>query len=142
MSNNFVAKTEITIAAPVSDVWSALTDPAKIKEYMFGAQVVTNWKKGSPIVWRGEWQGNAYEDKGRVITFEPEKKLVVTHWSPMSGVPDLPENRHTVSYELHFKNGTTHVVLTQDNNASEDEKKHSEWTWNMMLQNLKGSVEK
>jgi uncharacterized protein YndB with AHSA1/START domain len=141
MNKNYVAVIEITINAPVSSVWKALTDPEKIKQYMFGAEVVTDWKEGSPIVWRGEWQGKSFEDKGTVITFEPEKKLVVTHWSPMSGVPDTPENRHTVTYLLSFKNGETQIKLTQDNNANEEEKKNSEMTWNMMLQNLKSQVE-
>lgn len=61
MANNkdLIAKASITINAPVAKVWEALVSPAMIKQYMFGTNVVTDWKEGSPIVWRGEWQGKA-----------------------------------------------------------------------------------
>lgn len=141
MNENFIATVDITINTPLVDVWKALTDPEKIKQYMFGAEVVTDWKEGSKIVWKGIWQGKEFEDRGKIVIFDPEKKLVVTHWSPMSGVPETSENHHIVTYELSFRNGMTHVVLTQDNNANEDEKRDAEMTWNMMLGNLKNLVE-
>ena len=53
-------------------VWKALTDPALIGKYMLGAQVETDWKPGSPIVWKGEYEGKRYEDKGEILDFDPE----------------------------------------------------------------------
>ena len=61
-------------------VWSALTDPAEIKRYMFGSEVETDWKPGSTIVWKGEYQGRAYQDKGSRRA-EPER-LDVTISAP------------------------------------------------------------
>ena len=78
-----------------------------LKQYFFGADVVTDWKVGSSIVYRGQWNGKPYEDKGKILKFETEKLLVTTHWSPLSGVPDIPENYHTVSYELFRHDGKT-----------------------------------
>lgn len=49
-----VATTEIEIDASPAKVWAALTDPEQIKDYMFGSQVDTDWREGSPIVWKGE----------------------------------------------------------------------------------------
>jgi len=141
MSKGLVAKSEITINAPTSKVWEALTNPITVKQLMFGADVITNWKEGSAILYKGVWQGKPFEDKGKVVTFQPEKLLVTTHWSPLSGTADIPENYHTVSYELSSENNLTHVVLTQDNNANDDEKKQSESNWAMMLGNLKKIVE-
>lgn len=141
MSKGLVAKAEITINASASKVWGVLTNPVTVKQLMFGADVITSWKEGSPIIYKGMWQGKPFEDKGIIVTFQPEKLLVTTHWSPLSGTGDTPENYHTVSYELSSKNGMTHVVLTQDNNATEDEKKHSESNWHMMLENLKKIAE-
>lgn len=141
MLRGFVAKSEVTIEAPASRVWDALTNPLTVKQLMFGADVETTWEEGSPIIYKGIWQGKPFEDKGIVVTFQPEVLLVTTHWSPLSGTSDTPENYHTVSYSLNSGNGVTHVILTQDNNASEDERKHSESNWNMMLENLKKIVE-
>jgi uncharacterized protein YndB with AHSA1/START domain len=63
MSANLIAKAAITINAPASRVWQALVTPEAIKHYMFGTNVVSDWHEGSPIYWRGEWQGKPYEDK-------------------------------------------------------------------------------
>ncbi len=141
MSKGLVARASITIAASPSVVWAALTTPATIKKYFFGSDIVTDWTVGSPILYRGEWQGKPYEDKGTIVTFSPEKRLVTTHWSPLSGAPDSLENYHTVSYELSAEAGGTRVTLTQDNNASEDEKTHSEANWKAVLEGLKKVVE-
>ena len=141
MNDKFIAKAKTTINAPASKVWEALTKPELIKQYMFGTDVISDWKVGSPIIYRGEWQGKTFEDKGKILEVKPGRSLVSTHWSPLSGVPDRPENYHTVTYTLSEKDGKTEVNLTQDNNASEEEKAHSEQNWKQMLDGLKKLVE-
>lgn len=137
----FVATAETDISAPPARVWSALTDPAQIKRYFFGSEVETDWKPGSSIVWNGEYQGTAYQDKGQIIEAEAERRLVVTHFSPMSGQPDVPENYHTMTYVLEPRGEQTHLTLTQDNNASEEEAAHSRDNWAAMLTALKNLIE-
>jgi uncharacterized protein YndB with AHSA1/START domain len=141
MNKTYTATASTKINAPASKVWEAITKPELIKKYMFGTDVVSDWKVGSPIVYRGEWQGKPYEDKGQILELIPEKSLVSTHWSPMSGVPDLPENYHKVSYQLSERDGKTDVTILQDNNASEEEKAHSETNWKTVLEGLKKLVE-
>lgn len=142
MDQNLIATASITVHAPASRVWEALTKPELIKQYFFGSNIVTDWKVGSPIYYRGEWQGRPYEDKGVVQAFEPERRLVATHWSPLSGMPDTPENYHTVSYELKGHGDSTDVTITQDHNASEEEKQHSQQGWEIVLAGLKQLLEK
>ena len=139
---DYVATAEAEIDAPPDKVWAALTDPEQIKEYMFGSQVETDWKQGSPIVWKGEYDGKRYEDKGEIVEIEPERRLKVTHFSPLSGQEDRPENYHTVLYELQERNGGTHVSLHQDNNSSEEAAEHSQANWETMLAGLKQVVER
>ena len=141
MDTTYTAAASATINAPPSKVWEALTKPELIKKYMFGTDVISDWKVGSPIVYKGEWQGKPFEDKGRILEFEPEKLLVSTHWSPLSGVPDLPENYHTVTYRLSEKDGKTEVTIHQDKNASEEEKADSEKNWKTILDGLKKLLE-
>lgn len=90
-----VAHATTTIHAPVARVWDALVNPALIKQYMFGTNVSSDWKEGSPIVWKGEWQGKSYEDKGVILRLQPERLLQYSHFSPLSGLPEMPENYHT-----------------------------------------------
>ena len=141
MDRKLVAEATIAIVAPVARVWDALTNPDVIKQYMFGTQVVTDWKEGSPIVWKGEWQGRAYEDKGTILKFEPERLVRYTHYSPLSGAPDLPENYHTVTVTLEGSGAQTAVSLAQDNNETEEERDHSRQNWQMMLEGLKRLLE-
>jgi uncharacterized protein YndB with AHSA1/START domain len=138
----YIATAETEIEAPPTRVWDALTDPGEIEKFMFGSHVVTDWKVGSPIVWKGEYEGKAYEDKGKVLEFEPGRRLRVTHFSPLSGDEDLPKNYHTVTYELEERGSKTRVALTQDNNSSEDAAAHSQENWEKMLSGLKEVVER
>ena len=136
-----VATAQCEIDAAPEQVWRALTDPGLIKQYMFGSEVKTDWKPGSPITWQGEFEGRAYEDKGEIISFEPSRQLEVTHFSPLTGQEDRPENYHRVRYDLQPTNGGTSVRLTQDNSSSAEEAEHSAANWQMMLDGLKKVVE-
>ncbi len=142
MNKRFIAKASISINAPVGKVWDALTNPEVIKQYMFGTNVISDWKEGSPIVWKGVWQGKKYEDKGMILKLEQESLIQYSHFSPLSGKPDLPENYHTVTVELVSDGAETTVSLSQDNNETEQAREHSEKNWKMMLDGLKKLLEK
>ena len=141
MDNKLTAKATNTINASASRVWEALTNPKLIKQYLFGAEVISDWKEGSPIIYKGIYEGKTYEDKGSVLKVEPEKLLLITHWSPLSGSPDTPENYHKVSYELAVENGNTQLTITQDNNSSEEEQEQNAKFWKMVLDGMKKLLE-
>lgn len=141
MDKKFTAQAKTTIHAPASKVWQALINPEIIKQYLFDTEVISDWKVGSPILYRGEWEGKPFEDKGKILAIEPEKVLQSTHWSPLSGVPDMPENYHTVTYTLTERGDNTEVTITQDNNASEEERSHAEKNWQTVLKGMKDLLE-
>ena len=136
-----VAKAEIDIDAPRKEVWRALTDPDHIEQYMFGSRVETDWQVGSPIVWKGEYEGKAYEDKGEILQYDEPSTLSMTHFSPLTGRDDVPENYHRLVYQLQEHDGHTHVKLSQDGNGSEEEAEHARGNWEQMLRGLKDHVE-
>jgi len=142
MSRGFDAITFVTIDASTDKVWQALTDPTMVRQYMHGTQMSTDWKQGSPITWRGEWKGREYEDKGTVLDVQPQRLLRYTHWSPMGGSEDRPENYHTVTYELSAEDGKTVLKLIQDNNPSQEEAdKMAANNWAPVLQGLRETAE-
>ena len=142
MTRGLTSTASTTINAPISKVWDAFVNPALIKEYMFGADVVSDWRAGSPIVWKGEYEGKKYEDKGVILKIEPEKVLQYTHYSPLTGKPDVPDNYHTVTIDLSPLGTGTTVTLSQDNNPDEAARAHTAEFWQGMLKSLKTLIER
>jgi uncharacterized protein YndB with AHSA1/START domain len=67
------------------------------------------------------------------VTVEPDRSLRFTHYSPLSGQPDVPENYHTITFDLTPRADGTELTISQSNAASEDERKHSEANWAKVL---------
>jgi len=141
MDKVYKARAATIIDAPASKVWEVLTRPELIQQYMFGTQVTTDWQVGSPITYSGTWQGKLYQDKGVVLRVEPDKLLVSTFWSSLSGLPDLPENYNTVRYELEPDGDRTMLTVVQDNNATPEDADHSAQNWSTVLDGLKKLLE-
>ncbi len=142
MARGFEAITTVVIDAPRAKVWDALTNPAKVKQWMHGTDLSTDWTVGGPIIWQGEWKGQSYIDKGTVLAVEPERLLRHTHWSPMGGGEDKPESYQTVTFELAEDGGRTTLTVIQDNNASQAEADSmAEHNWGPVLQGLKATAE-
>lgn len=141
MAKGLVSTASAMINAPIEKVWDALVNPAMIKQYMFGTEVVSDWREGSPIVWKGDYQGKPYEDKGVILRLQPEQELQYTHFSPLSGKPDQPENYHTVTLALSRQGAATTVSLAQDNNPDEEARAETAKLWRGMLDALKGRLE-
>ena len=64
------ATAKIVIHVPAAKVWEALTSPELVRQYLYGAAIVSDWQKGSPITYQGEWQGKPYEDKGTILDID------------------------------------------------------------------------
>ena len=90
------ARADIHVDASRDRLWQALTDPATIERFLFGSRVETDWQKGSPVVYHGEWEGQPYEDKGVILELIPGERLVTSYYSPLSGKPDEPASYQTV----------------------------------------------
>jgi uncharacterized protein YndB with AHSA1/START domain len=141
MPNDISTRASVTIEAPADEVWKALTTPALIKRWFFGVDTETDWVVGGPIVHRGEYQGQPYEDVGTIQRIEPGRLLVHTHWSPVSGLPDRPENHQEVTWALSGDDGVTELTVSERNLPSEDAKKVSDQGWAAALAGLKELLE-
>ncbi len=116
----------ILIHAKPEEVWDALTNPTKIKTYLFGTNTSGEWKVGGEIRFEGEYNGQAYSDKGFVQTAKPYQELSYTYWTGFSGLADLPENYALVSYQLQQTQKGVMLTWTQAGFVSEEGRSHSE----------------
>lgn len=136
-----IAHAEAEISASPHQVWDALTDPDAIAASMMGAKVETDWEEGSPITWSGEYDGHPFQDKGEILEVVVDRRLRVSHYSPLSGEDDVPENYHTIDYRLEGRGDTTRLTLDQDGNDSAEQAEQFSKNWQMMLDQLKEYVE-
>ncbi|GAA5200247.1 SRPBCC domain-containing protein [Microbacterium jejuense] len=132
-----VAVAEADVHASPARVWAVLTEPEHLQEVWFGAHVSTDWIPGSQATWSGVWEGKPYQDRGEVLEVVPEQLLKFTHYSPLSGKPDTPENRHTLTFTLTRAATATHLTLTQDNNDTPEAARHSEAMWQALVVKVK-----
>lgn len=142
MKSDISTQISTNLEVPVEKVWAALTRPEQIKLYFFGTEAISDWKEGSSIVFRGEWQGKIYQDKGTILNIEPNKLLRYSYWSSMSGIEDKPENYLTITFKLLEEGDSTTLTITEENIPDEKVKAHAEANWNQVLADLKKLVEK
>ncbi len=138
---SYSSSASIVINAPMQKIWDALTLPEQVKQYFFNTDMVTSWQGGTPIFFRGEWEGKSYEDKGTVLIFEPLKKLSYDYWSGFSGIEDKKELYQVLSYELMETDGGVRVTINQSNVDTQERADHSSKNWAMVLEALKKFVE-
>jgi uncharacterized protein YndB with AHSA1/START domain len=140
----------ITIKAPIEKVWDTLTDPAQTKKYMFGCETVSDWKKGSTLLWKGSYEGKEMIFvKGIIADIKPGSYLAYTVIDPNNpALADVPGNYLTVTYDLKSLDGETVLTVTQGdyNKVAEGKKRYEEAFnkgegWNPILVQIKKIAE-
>ena len=137
----FIVKKEIIINATPAEVWIALTNPEKTKKYFFNCGVYSDWKQGSPIIFRGTvFLIKKIEMKGEILKIEPEKLLQYT----LKNGSDAGGSSSLVTDELTYENGFTTLSISDNVGKGEDAEKRykrSEQGWDKVLKGLKELVE-
>ncbi len=138
--SELVIRKKIEIAASPEKVWKVLTDNEFIKQYMFNCYAETDWKPGSPLLWKAAADGKLYV-KGQVVAVDPPGCLVYTVIDPNSRIPDIPANYLTMSFTSRGETITapcsksSRAILPPLPKASGDTKKR----WRAMTGCCRGS---
>ena len=142
MNRNLKVSKSIEVNATAEKVWEAMTNPEKIKVYLYGTETITDWKTGSPIIFQGEYQGQTYKDKGNVLENRKNELLKYDYWSGFSGLEDKPENYSIVTYHIEpISDNLVKFTWTQEGYANEAGQQHSENGLPGMLEQIKKLVE-
>ena len=141
MDHNLAVSKSITINRPREAVWRILTEPAYVKQYLYGADLVTDWAVGRPVAFRGEYQGHAWEDRGAVLACDPPGRLEYTYFSGSCGLDDRPEHYATVAYRLDEASGGTILSIRQQGYPSEESRTNSDAGWDGVLAQIKALAE-
>lgn len=148
MSDPLIVKDSVIINAPAAKVWDALINPGQTKKYMFGCETVSDWKVGSSLLWKGNYEGKEMIFvKGTIADIKPEKYLEYTVIDPNGDLEDIPENYLTVTYTLENKNGQTLLIATQGDysKVGDGERRYNHMMegggWGSVLKEIKKLVE-
>lgn len=141
MEDKLTLRKNLKIGASANVVWSALIDPEKLKQTMFGCDIITDWKIGSDILFKGSWEGTEFVDKGIILDFQDGKSYEYSYWSNFSGLPDAPENYSIVKFRVQADGDETILHMEQSNFAKESMYEHSDKNWDVALNALKDLIE-
>ena len=134
----------VTINSQPKHLWAVLTTPILMQQWMgepdMEIKVTTDWKVSSPITVTGFHNG-LFENKGIILNFDKERKLVYTHLSSISNLADKPENYCRIEFSLVPKNSQTELTVTIHNFPDEIIYKHMELYWKSTIFLIKEMAE-
>jgi uncharacterized protein YndB with AHSA1/START domain len=140
--SDFIVRKEIILNATLPEVWDALTNPEKTKEYFFHCKVLSDWKPGSPIMFKGRiFFFKKIELKGEILACERERLLKYTLHN---GEGDGVKSFSTVTMELTYMDSKTILNISDDvgrGEGAEKRYKRSVKGWDKVLQGLKELVD-
>ena len=131
----------IIINAPIEKVWEALTKPELVKQWQYGSDLITDWKVGSDIKFRAEWEGKVFEQWGKVLEIIPQQLISYSLFAPRPGLEDKPENYFIMDYKMSKESGGVKLDIIQEDNREGAVQEAPQGEENPVLSALKNLVE-
>src|SRR4051812_39641447 len=97
----------VHLSASPAKAWLALTRPELVSKWQYGATLSTTWEVGSRITFRAEWEGQVFEQWGKVLEYLEPVRLRYSLFAPRPDLADRPENYFEMVYSLKPHQGGT-----------------------------------
>ena len=141
--NSFSIEKEITINASPEIVFDMLTNSEQIIRYYPLNEVISEWKVGSNVLYKGEIDNKKFTDYGVIEIISRPTQYKYTYWSDNHGTENTPENQITISYNLTNIKNATRLELKQTNLRSKEMFEIMDSTvWPYLLDSMKNYIEK
>lgn len=131
----------IQIDAPLAKVWDTITKAALVKLWQYGSDLLTTWEVGTDIKFSTEWEGQVFEQWGKVLEVKPHQLVRYSLFAPGPGLEDIPENYFIMSYLLTNEHGKTKLEIVQEDNRPNAKQEAPQGEENPVLQSLKKVAE-
>ncbi len=134
-----VIKEVITFKSNLKRVWDLVTNPEMTKQYMFGCEILSDWKIGNPVTWKGKIEEGkeVVYVKGEIIEYEKERKVTFSTFDPNMGIADVSANYVNLTYELIPQENGCKLIITQGDfqgvDNSEKRFEEAKQGWKMVL---------
>lgn len=131
----------ISIDAPIEKVWAAITEAEPVKQWQYGSELQTSWEVGSSIRFVTPWEGQTFEQWGKVLEYRPTELVRYSLFAPRPGLEDKPENYFVMSYILKEEDGKTMLEIVQEDNRPSAVQQEDTGEESAVLQALKRIAE-
>ncbi len=91
-------------------VWEALTTREFTSKYWFGASLRSDWKVGAD--WKIEFEDGRIADTGKIVEFDPPKRLVIGDWENQFRPEIKAEGHSTCTIEIEQAGEAVKVTIT------------------------------
>jgi uncharacterized protein YndB with AHSA1/START domain len=134
----------VLISASPAIVWTALTDPQQMKQWMgepeMQLEIESSWQVGSPFIIRG-FHHVHFVSKGTILQYDLHKTLRYSHLSSISRLADIPSHYTLFKFELTPQEAQTTLTLTIDNFPTEVIYQHLNFYWRGTLEKIRQFAE-
>jgi uncharacterized protein YndB with AHSA1/START domain len=131
----------LKLNAPVHKIWDTLTKPELVKLWQYGSELITDWKVGSQISFRAEWEGKVFEQWGKVLEVVPHKLIRYSLFAPRPDLEDKPENYFVMNYILTEEKNCVRLDIIQEDNRQGAVQESPQGEENPVLGALKRLIE-
>ena len=130
---------EIYIRATPERIWQGLTDSDLVRRYYFGSVIESDFRAGSPIVYKQPDTGRI-DITGEVVEADPPRKLV--HTFTVGWDPDVHDAPSRVTWEITPMGEACRLSVTHDGFTDENETfRQTKDGWPIILSGLKTLLE-
>ena len=146
MRPSLIIKKNVLFQASTDQVWDLLTNPTLTKQYMFGCEVLSDWRVGSTVNWEGQ------TEIGQPITYVTGKvteviigeKVAFTMFDPNAGFADIPENYAHLTYQIATTKNGTLLTLIQgyfaEGENAQQRYEESLQGWDMVIDSMQAII--
>jgi uncharacterized protein YndB with AHSA1/START domain len=128
----------VYIAAPIERVWAALTDGAISREYWGGRQVESDWRVGSPVLFRIDADTHDIV-RAKVLAIDPPRHLAMGWTYDQEPMP--PASRVTYTLEQASPENVKLTVIHEVWEAGSEVDERLKNGWPAILSSLKSYLE-
>jgi uncharacterized protein YndB with AHSA1/START domain len=137
--SNLMHVYEIYIQTTPERLWQAITDPELVKRYYFGSVIESDFRPGSPLIYR-QAEGGRLDIEGEVVEADPPRKLV--HTFAVKWDPEVNDPPTRVTWEITPIGETCRLAVTHDGFSEETATfNQTKGGWPMILSGLKTLLE-
>jgi uncharacterized protein YndB with AHSA1/START domain/DNA-binding transcriptional ArsR family regulator len=130
---------EIYIRATPERIWQAITDPALVQRYYFNSVIESDFRPGSPVIYKQANTGRL-DIEGEIVEADPPRKLV--HTMAVRWDPDVNDEPTRVTWEITPMGEACLLSVTHDGFTSQTETyRQTKGGWPMILSGLKTLLE-